>query len=179
MRIQEILDRLDGVKGRDGQYKAICPVHQDKKASLSVGVGSDGRILLNCFAGCSTESIVSALGLGMKDLFVEDRTNFPSYELPKQKPTRTVEAEYLHNGGQTKKVKYRYADGTKSFAWFHMENGQWKQGRKNFTPGLYMSHADLPEMLFLVEGEKGCGYPKNTGCTRRELARRGAKQVDG
>src|SRR5208282_4338470 len=29
----------------------------------------DGKILLNCKAGCKTESVVAALGLTMKDLF--------------------------------------------------------------------------------------------------------------
>jgi hypothetical protein len=36
---------------------------------LSISVGDDGRVLLKCFAGCRTETIVNALGLSMTDLF--------------------------------------------------------------------------------------------------------------
>jgi hypothetical protein len=40
---------------------------------LSVSTGADGRVLLNCFAGCAVEAIVAALGLSMGDLFPERR----------------------------------------------------------------------------------------------------------
>lgn len=154
MTLYDFLDRLEGWKGRDGQYKAICPAHRDKTPSLSVSVGNDGKILLKCFAGCSTESIVAAMRLEMKDLFAEDRENFPAYEKPRQKPQRTQEAEYLYCNGQLKKVKYRYADGTKSCLWYHRDGNEWKAGRKNFTPGLYQSHATLTDTVIMVEGEK-------------------------
>lgn len=32
----------------------------------------DGRVLVHCFAGCDVESIVSAIGLELHDLFPED-----------------------------------------------------------------------------------------------------------
>jgi hypothetical protein len=54
---------------RQGQVQARCPGHDDREASLSASVGDDGRVLLKCFAGCSTEAIVSAIGLTMADLF--------------------------------------------------------------------------------------------------------------
>jgi putative DNA primase/helicase len=46
-----------------------CPSHDDQNPSLSIGEGEDGRVLLHCFAGCSPESIVAALGMRMSDLF--------------------------------------------------------------------------------------------------------------
>lgn len=153
MTLHDLLGRLEGVKGRDGQYKAVCPAHSDKTPSLSVSVGNDGKILLKCFAGCSTENIVAAMGLEMKDLFAEDRTNFPTYE-KSQQPKQSKEAEYLYAGGQLKKVKYRRADGSKYCSWLHLENGEWKAGRKGIAPGLYMSHATLADTVILVEGEK-------------------------
>ena len=48
---------------------ARCPGHDDRKDSLSIGKGNDGRVLLNCHAGCEVETVVSALGLVMADLF--------------------------------------------------------------------------------------------------------------
>ena len=49
-------------------WMARCPAHDDANASLSIGVGDDDRVLLHCFAGCSVEAIVAALGLTMADL---------------------------------------------------------------------------------------------------------------
>lgn len=39
------------IKNRSG-WLVLCPLHGDKKPSLSVKDGDDGRILLKCFAGC-------------------------------------------------------------------------------------------------------------------------------
>jgi hypothetical protein len=68
----ELLSRLRGVrKTRDG-WMALCPVHDDKNASLSIGQ-EDGRILLHCFARCDPAAIMAALGLTMADLFIDAR----------------------------------------------------------------------------------------------------------
>ena len=40
----------------NGNWQARCPAHADRSPSLSIGVGSDGRILLHCLAGCALES---------------------------------------------------------------------------------------------------------------------------
>lgn len=48
-----------------------CPAHPDRTPSLPVREGNDGRVLLNCFAGCSTDEVLHALGLDMRDLFSE------------------------------------------------------------------------------------------------------------
>ena len=76
MNLAEFLNRLEGVKGRDGQYMAKCPAHQDSKPSLSVGVGEDNRILFHCQAGCATEDVLAALGLKQRDLFADLRPGF-------------------------------------------------------------------------------------------------------
>ena len=51
-KLSEILSLLDGVTGSGNQYSARCPAHDDKRASLSISTGNDGRILLHCHAGC-------------------------------------------------------------------------------------------------------------------------------
>ena len=53
LSIGEILNRLERVKpsGTD-RWTALCPVHDDKAPSLSVGLGKDGEtILIKCW-GC-------------------------------------------------------------------------------------------------------------------------------
>lgn len=69
MDLNEILSRLEGVHGSGKQYSARCPAHDDKRASLSVSVGEDGKILFNCHAGCTPQEITQALGFSMEDLF--------------------------------------------------------------------------------------------------------------
>jgi hypothetical protein len=64
---------------------ARCPAHKDRSPSLSIGEGRDGRILLHCFAGCSTVSVLAACGLSMSHLF-------PGLRASRQPKRRTVRA---------------------------------------------------------------------------------------
>jgi hypothetical protein len=66
---QRVLDLLEGVQRSGEGWVARCPHHDDRRASLSVGVGRDGQVLLKCWTGCEFEAIVHALGLEPKDLF--------------------------------------------------------------------------------------------------------------
>lgn len=67
--IDNILQRLDKVKKAGKGYQARCPAHDDSGPSLSLREADDGRVLLHCFAGCSTPAVVAAIGLTMVDLF--------------------------------------------------------------------------------------------------------------
>lgn len=69
MTTAEVLGRLAKVRPHgERAWMACCPAHADKNPSLSVSEGADGRTLLKCFAGCSAEAVVAALGLKMADL---------------------------------------------------------------------------------------------------------------
>src|SRR5581483_11470179 len=70
-----LLARLAYVRRSGTGWMAACPVHEADASwhrpqdnSLSIGVGRDGRLLLHCFAGCSYEAIVAALGLSGAEL---------------------------------------------------------------------------------------------------------------
>src|SRR3989304_1409094 len=69
-----ILARLEGLPRAhevlSGAWTACCPAHKDAHPSLGWSIGSDGRVLLRCHAGCTTEAIVAGLDAGMSDLFV-------------------------------------------------------------------------------------------------------------
>jgi hypothetical protein len=67
--ITRVLERLKGARRSGSNYNAKCPAHEDREPSLSIKEGNDGRVLLNCHKGCSTEAVVQALGLQMTDLF--------------------------------------------------------------------------------------------------------------
>lgn len=66
-----LLARLEGVRKSGEGWLARCPSHKDRSASLSIGRGNDGRVLLNCFAGCEAIKVVEAAGLSLADLFPE------------------------------------------------------------------------------------------------------------
>lgn len=76
--IDKMLPRLEKLKQvSQGKWIALCPAHGDRNPSLSVRELEDGKVLLKCWAGCSAEEIVSALGLHLRDLFPDNRP--PSY----------------------------------------------------------------------------------------------------
>ena len=60
---------LDARRTGRGRWQARCPAHRDDNPSLSIAEGRDGRILVLCRAGCTTEAVVAAKGLSMRDLF--------------------------------------------------------------------------------------------------------------
>ncbi|MGY1857529.1 AAA family ATPase [Modestobacter sp. SYSU DS0290] len=61
LRLQQFLDRLDGVTGWYPQWSARCPAHSDQHASLSVGVGDDGLAVVTCHGGADGGCDWSAL----------------------------------------------------------------------------------------------------------------------
>lgn len=68
MTSNEFLSRLEGVRPQGDGFVARS-AHNDGNPSLSVAEGADGRILINCFAGCSFKEITCALGISSHDLF--------------------------------------------------------------------------------------------------------------
>lgn len=68
-----ILERLDAAlivtRRRGDQRDALCPAHPDTSASLSYGLGDNGKsIVMFCHAGCETSNILAAIGMTLKDL---------------------------------------------------------------------------------------------------------------
>jgi 5S rRNA maturation endonuclease (ribonuclease M5) len=57
---------------RGDSFTARCPAHDDSDPSLSVSTGDQG-VLVHCFAGCTTTSVLNALGIEYADLFYETR----------------------------------------------------------------------------------------------------------
>jgi len=68
-RLDSVLDKLEGVKLRGGQFVARCPAHADRSPSLSLTEAANGTILFYCHAGCSADSIRDKLGLTWEELF--------------------------------------------------------------------------------------------------------------
>jgi len=164
--VQNLLRRLNGVKktGRD-QWQARCPAHDDRKPSLSIGRGRDGRALVICHAGCSTASVLSAVGLSEADLFPDEpnrragNTGKGGGSTSGSSPSGRIVAQY----------DYRDASGNVLFQVVRYEPKAFRQRRPNGNGGWSWNLNGtprvpyrLPELLaakpgdwvFVVEGEK-------------------------
>ncbi len=154
MTFQEFLGRFEHPKKAGNGYMVKCPAHDDKAESLSISEGADGRILLKCFAGCEAESIVSAMGLKLADLFDGE----------KRRAAKTVRREVAH-------YDYQDRDGAplvrvvrydpKAFGRMSPDGrGGWKWGGTGSAAALYhwpeliKACAEGCARVWLVEGEK-------------------------
>lgn len=87
--LDNVLCRLEKVKQTGtNQWKACCPGHDDKDPSLSIREADDGKVLLYCWAGCTTAEITAAIGLDLRDLF-------PGESTPRRGPSKAA-VEHEH-----------------------------------------------------------------------------------
>ena len=79
MSVDNLLNHLSGVKKTGhGRWLARCPAHEDKRPSLAIRELDDGRVLVHCFAQCSTVEVMLSIGLPMWELFPDA----PSFHKP-------------------------------------------------------------------------------------------------
>lgn len=71
--LAEILCKLDEVSESGDCWSARCPCHNDSRIRLSIAIGFEGRILLNCNEGCEFEQVIESLEM--------PQTNF-SHSIP-------------------------------------------------------------------------------------------------
>lgn len=148
--IDEVLAKLHGVKGTGkNSWAARCPCrNDDDNPSLSIGIGRDGRVLLNCHRGenaCGAPEICEAMGLTMADLHDEK---------PKKAELKLVDTYvYIDENGEVLFRKQKYIDeangGKKTFRQQRHENGSWVSGRGQARPVLF----NLPEVKLAIEGQ--------------------------
>jgi hypothetical protein len=139
---------------RGSDHQARCPSHEDANPSLSVSVGDEGRVLVKCHAGCSTEAVVRALGLHMRDLGPESSSSGAARRSKQEVAT----FDYANEEGRVLYQTVRYSP--KGFAQRRPDgNGGWIYNLKGVRRVPYR----LPELLaamtknkviVIVEGEK-------------------------
>lgn len=71
--LERVLERLEGVKRSGNGWVALCPAHDDQRASLSVAEGDNGEVLLFCHVGCKFRDIMQALGMREQDGFGDNK----------------------------------------------------------------------------------------------------------
>lgn len=136
----ELASRLKAKRNGNG-WMALCPAHEDKKPSLSISVGDGGKLLTNCFAGCTPEQVAATLHLNdtSKRIVAEydycDENGKLLYQSVRYEP---------------KDFRQRRPDGRGGFDW-----------NLNGTPRvLYrfpeLLAADSAHTVLIPEGEKDC-----------------------
>lgn len=161
MALREVVAALEAhevKRAGEGRWKAKCPAHGDRTPSLSVTRGTGGKVLLHCFAGCSAESIVSALGLEMGVLF-EDARDAKETVDPRKWP---VTATYVYEnaaGDPLFRVQRKTSpdSGAKTFSQQAHVNGDWVAKMDGVTRVLYglpRLMSESGETVFLAEGER-------------------------
>jgi 5S rRNA maturation endonuclease (ribonuclease M5) len=122
----------------------------DQRESLSIGEGTDGRVLLKCHAGCEAKAVVAALDMSLADLF-ENSTGQTRAEVHSIYRYQDQDGHDLFQV-----VRYRPKDfrvGRRSIS------GGFEWGLGGVAPVLYrlpdvLEAVKASERIFIVEGEK-------------------------
>ena len=118
MELTELVRLLEmktgkAVKKSGSGYVGCCPAHDDSSPSLSLCEGDEGKLLVKCFTGCSTEDICSSLGIAIANLFPE--------KISGQATRKKIEYPYHDEEGKVLFTKIRVEPGfdgkDKSFYW--------------------------------------------------------------
>ncbi len=178
--LDHVLAQLKGVRTSLRGWRACCPAHADSEPSLSIGLGEQGQVLLKCFAGCSLERIVEAMGLTITDLFPDGATTAEQassngahhqaltlldLSLAKQLPWKFLfHLGVMDHASGGVQIPYHLADGEPApryrirTALVAKEGSRWNTGEGNIVPyGLErLEDARKAGYLVLVEGESDC-----------------------
>lgn len=165
MTLDEVLSHFRNVKRSGGYHTATCPCHDDRQNSLSIKQQDDGKISIQCYAGCDIGGVLAAVGLTWDDLYPESRNS--------------------NGGGFNVVAEYDYTDaaGSLVFQVVRLSPKSFRQRRPDPTaPGGWLWKLDgvtrplyrLPRVLaaietnkkiFLVEGEKDVHTLESLGVT--------------
>lgn len=75
--LEDVLSRFEHVRRSGNGWRCKCPVHNTKNVSMRILLG-EKRINFHCFAGCSSDAILEAIGLTWSDAYYADDPIPPS-----------------------------------------------------------------------------------------------------
>ena len=158
--LQDFLTHFPDAKRRSGQWLARCPSHDDSTASLTIREGTDAHILVHCHAGCEIEAILTAVGLEVSELFLDEQAPSP------KRRTMDIVATYDYLELQTRTLLYQVCRlNPKDFRPRRPNgNGGWLWNLSGVERVLYR----LPDLVghaavVVAEGEKDCNAAWTVG----------------
>lgn len=164
--LDDVVARFDDPKPNGTGIMVRCPGHEDRKQSLHVSIGDDGRIVLFCHAGCETKDILALRGMKFEDLW-PSKTN-PRAATPR-KLLSTTAYDY---GDEIRKllfqvVRKQFADGKTFTQRKPKPGGGWEYTVVGVRMVLFQL-ADIVESgldtpVLLVAGEKDALRAKREG----------------
>lgn len=173
-----VLPLLRNAKPSANGHIAYCPAHEDKEASLSIGTGENGKVLLKCFAGCTFDEIVKALRLKPSDLMGDERRSpsnhtatpqWSGFTLEQYAEAKRLSIEFLRSLGLSTttyrnapavRISYLSKDGQLAAIRYRLSLSgdvkfRWRSGAKPCLYGLWRLLLKL-SFIVLVEGESDC-----------------------
>jgi hypothetical protein len=183
VHIEYVLNHLTGVRPSMHGWVACCPAHADREPSLSIGIGEHEQVLLKCFAGCSLDAIVQAIGMTVADLFPDSSatvspdgqtslsgTGHSPLSLLDLAQDKRLPWQFLFNLGVMDndhgsiEIAYHLPDGSLAprhrirTALVAKDGSHWSKGTGEIVPyGLErLAEARKAGYLVLVEGESDC-----------------------
>lgn len=180
--VSDVLARLNGVKGGDGQWSARCPCrNDDSNPSLSVAE-ENGRILMHCHRGngCDVFKICESMGIKVGDIMPDD-------PMPKKSGLTLVATyDYVDENGELLFQKVRYLDenGKKTFRQRRPKvDGGWEYDLNGTSKILYNLPAVLSakankQPILVVEGEKDVDTLRQLGIVATTMPGGAGKWLD-
>lgn len=151
---EQIAQRCRNATQHETSWQACCPAHEDTDPSLAITPASD-KVLLHCFAGCTVEAIVAALGLTVADLFLAPLSSRNGKRIVAIYSYVDAMGQVLHETVrfEPKDFSQRRPDPVTPGAYI------WKNVFTGITPVLYhlpevLAAMQRGEMIYIVEGEK-------------------------
>ena len=142
-------------------WNAQCPCHEDRKNSLCISEGKEGRVLLFCQAFCETKAIVEAIGLQFGDLFEPDKRDRPGKkgEIVARYDYRDKTGLLLYQAVRFEPKDFRQRTPKPSGGWEWKLNGV----RRVLYRLPELLEADPAKLILIPEGEKDVDRLRSIG----------------
>ena len=106
---------------------AKCPVHRDRMASLEIKEGKNsGTTIVGCYAGCSKDAVLAAVGLRLADLFADSSW----------KPSPAM-MQVWRDEEELKRLEHQYGLCIMAKAVFLEEQDYWSRVEQNLFEHVY------------------------------------------
>jgi putative DNA primase/helicase len=162
MDYENIISRFNVKHSKGDSCMALCPCHDDRKASLSISYDSrDSKTLIHCHAGCSARDILDRVGLKLSDLYNGQKVF--------QKNRENIESVYKYTDSEGtlifEKVRFipksfanrRYVDGLTVWGldegrYFEVYPGSGEYSKKERKDAAFRDFCGVKPVLYNLPG---------------------------